>query len=213
MTDRYEAFSLGLDTFYIAGPMRGYPNMNFDAFHRVARYLREEIGVKALNPAENFDGEQGVPYQVCMQEDLQMVLQSQALALLPGWEKSEGAKEEVRVASHTGKKFFLVHFDDDGTVSLEAVDKPYPYEGIADTAKRLVWGDRNQDYGPPTTDFTRTGRLWGALLDRDPIPPEMVAIMMAGLKLSRLAQTPGHLDSRVDTIGYMLTLDRVINDE
>jgi len=85
-------------------------------------------------------------------------------------------------------------------------------KGIEQEAHDLVYGQRNQDYGPPTVDFTRTGKIWGAMLGIDPISPEMIALMMAALKISRLCQTPDHYDSRVDTIGYVLTLDRVIRN-
>jgi hypothetical protein len=84
--------------------------------------------------------------------------------------------------------------------------------GIEQEAHEMVYGARNENYGKPTIDFTRTGRIWGAMLGIDDITPEMVAIMMTGLKLSRLCQTPDHRDSRVDVIGYALTLDRVIRD-
>ena len=88
--------------------------------------------------------------------------------------------------------------------------------GIEKIAHSLVYGKRNQDYGPPTKDFTRTGKIWGAMLEDwepgTPISPEMVALMMAALKVSRLCETPDHFDSRVDTIGYVLTLDRVIRN-
>jgi len=34
--------------------------------------------------------------------------------------------------------------------------------------------------------------------------------MMMALKICRLSESPDHYDSRVDVIGYALTLDRVI---
>lgn len=85
-------------------------------------------------------------------------------------------------------------------------------EPIEQTARNLVTGPRQAAYGSPADDFSRTGQIWGALLNREPIPPEMVAVMMAALKLSRLAETPRHLDSRVDGIGYLIAMDEVIQE-
>lgn len=71
------------------------------------------------------------------------------------------------------------------------------------TADRLVNGDRNNTYGPPSQDFTRTAQLWTTYLDgRSTLEAHDVAVMMILLKVSRLACTPDHEDSWIDIAGY-----------
>lgn len=69
---------------------------------------------------------------------------------------------------------------------------------------------RAADYGPPEINMTGIGLIWTAQLrnhwgipDLPIIGPEMVALMMAGLKLNRLAKSPKHTDSYDDARGYL----------
>lgn len=86
---------------YLAGPMTGYPDFNYPAFHAAAADLRGR-GFKVINPAENHGGDQSLPMIEYLRADLPQVLAVDAVALLPGWEKSTGAKIEVVVAQHAG---------------------------------------------------------------------------------------------------------------
>jgi len=94
---------------YLAGPMRGYPEYNFPAFHAAAAELRAQ-GHEVFSPAErdlNEDGfnpktDEAKPLRYYMLFDLPAVLKSDAVAVLPGWEKSTGAKLEVHVARVCG---------------------------------------------------------------------------------------------------------------
>lgn len=84
---------------------------------------------------------------------------------------------------------------------------------VLDKAKTLVHGDRNKDYGHPRDDFTRTGRIWGAILGIPDVTPEKVALCMIGVKQSRLCNTPGHLDSITDIAGYAETAGMCLEEE
>jgi hypothetical protein len=75
-------------------------------------------------------------------------------------------------------------------------------EDILATAAKLICGDRQDAYGDARTDFTRTGKMWAAVLGLDKITPEQVALCMALVKVGRLCETPGHQDSWVDICGY-----------
>lgn len=78
-------------------------------------------------------------------------------------------------------------------------------EVILETAKTYVLGDRNNTYGSPVQDFTRTADLWSALgfsYNGEPVKAHHVAMAMASLKLSRLAWSPLHVDNWVDLAGY-----------
>lgn len=84
-------------------------------------------------------------------------------------------------------------------------DAPRPPD-VLDTARKIVRGDREQDYGPPERNLTRIGVVWGALLDRDPIPPRTVAVMLAGMKVVRAAGRTNR-DDLIDGAGYLLLAD------
>lgn len=86
--------------------------------------------------------------------------------------------------------------------------------GIAGEAHDLVYGARAHTYGHPRLDFSIIAAVWTGLLKDKLKPGEeldeyRVAVMMTGLKLARLVKSPGHRDSRIDTIGYMLTMERL----
>lgn len=74
-------------------------------------------------------------------------------------------------------------------------------ESILDTAKQMVCGHREQDYGSPENNFARIANLWTAYLDV-PITPVDVAMMMALLKIARIKSGTGTADSFVDLAGY-----------
>lgn len=86
-----------------------------------------------------------------------------------------------------------------------------------DTAKEIIYGDREQVYGHPAKNLTCIAGMWEAylysrgLLDINGagLTAQDVCCMMALLKISRLANTPDHDDSVVDAIGYMALVDRI----
>lgn len=93
---------------YLAGPMRGLPDFNFSAFEKAAARLRS-LGYTVWSPHEHdlnegFDPtkDDAKPLRYYMRHDLPAVLDSDAVAVLPGWEGSEGASLEVHVARACG---------------------------------------------------------------------------------------------------------------
>lgn len=86
---------------YIAGPMTGYPDCNFQAFHAAAERLAA-AGWAVFNPAENFGGRKDLPREEYLRLDLAALAQCDAIAMLPGWEDSRGAKLEYLVAHEMG---------------------------------------------------------------------------------------------------------------
>lgn len=106
---------------YIAGPMRGYAEFNFPAFD-AARDLGLSLGWDVTSPADldrEADGEKATtsekpdwngsvdtrPYVI---RDVAVLTAftpgEDAIALLPGWQKSVGATAEVAVARWVGLK-------------------------------------------------------------------------------------------------------------
>lgn len=85
---------------YISGPMTGYPNHNFDEFNYVEEALKQR-GWTVLNPATK-GLVLGWKWEDYLKYDLQQVLTSDGLAVLPGWMCSRGACLEVSTAQALG---------------------------------------------------------------------------------------------------------------
>lgn len=214
-----------MTTYYLSGPMRGKPNYNFPVFHDVEDALWEWLADQlsdvrddeVLNPANDFEGDPSRPVTDYMEVDLRQVLAADVLVLLPGWRDSEGVTREVSVAVWTGKRFM------EATQSVNALnDKPYWYfedidvsapsksssvRGDAlDEAKALITGDRNNAYGPPWQDFSRTAGALNAYgyqgPEGRPLESHDIAIFVMAVKLSRLMWTPTKHDSWIDIAGY-----------
>ncbi len=88
---------------YLSGPMTGYPEHNYPAFKAAAERWRYHLdNVEVFNPAEAFDGDQTLPYTTYMRNDIHLLLQSDAIALLPGWRDSKGSRFELLIAQNLG---------------------------------------------------------------------------------------------------------------
>lgn len=79
---------------------------------------------------------------------------------------------------------------------------------IADEAKQLVLGDRNQSYGNPADDYAKTAKIWSGMLIHHlkpgvEITAKEAVLMMAALKLSREMHKHKR-DNLVDAVGYEL---------
>lgn len=99
---------------YLAGPMSGLPEFNFPAFDAAAYRLRNQ-GHEVISPADldrqdGFDPSGATGFEVLSlafrerfaRNDLQALLEVDAVALLPGWQDSTGARNEVRIACWLG---------------------------------------------------------------------------------------------------------------
>lgn len=90
---------------YVAGPMTGYTDLNFPAFHAAAAELRAQ-GHHVENPAE-INADPNAQWLDCMRMDIARLVTCDAVYLLPGWEKSRGAKVEHGLA--VGLGFRVIH--------------------------------------------------------------------------------------------------------
>lgn len=124
MSDNVVEFPGHQPSIYIAGPMSGYPHLNREKFDNAAEAFREG-GWEVFNPAENDlqlygegwfednDGTKeaceaakkkyGVDVRDLLGTDLDFICyQADAIAMLPGWEKSLGARAEHATAVALG---------------------------------------------------------------------------------------------------------------
>lgn len=81
---------------YVAGPMTGYPELNFPAFHAAAAWLRG-LGYHVENPAE-INADPAAAWVDCMRADIARLVTCDRIYLLHGWQKSRGAKVEFDLA-------------------------------------------------------------------------------------------------------------------
>lgn len=93
---------------YVAGPMSGKPDYNFPAFHAVAETLRAH-GYEVVNPAEDNDTTQ--PYEYYIRRAIEGLLTCDAVTMLPGWERSHGARMEHMIAANLGMR--ILYGDDE----------------------------------------------------------------------------------------------------
>lgn len=181
--------------------MTGIPDFNYPAFNQAAERWASS-GWKVFNPATHsaIGVDQMDPDEaraLFMKKDIEWVMDADAVAVLPGWQKSVGASVEVSVAR------VLLH------PVYDAISGELWAESAVQEAQRLVHGDRGANYGHPIDDFGRTGRLWAAILGLpEAVAPEMVGLCMAAVKISREVNKPSR-DNRVDLAGYAETIEMI----
>lgn len=205
---------------YIAGPITGIPMSNFPAFD-AARDRWAEAGWAALSPADitrkywrdrfgtEFDPSSPSDPRMCvggdiypelLRLDFKALSSAEAIALLPGWERSHGVSIELPYALALGMPVY----------DAAQPGQLLPPENIAAEAQRLVLGARQKDYGHPIDNYTMVGRMWGAFLGLPDIDPRKAAHMMSLAKIAREGNAYKR-DNLVDLIGYALVAQMIVD--
>lgn len=95
---------------YLAGPMTGYPRLNFDEFFRVEETL-VQLGYEVVNPARDDGGdtadeavalaghEPRTDWERYMRLDIAALVTCDAICLLPEWWTSKSATCEQTIAA------------------------------------------------------------------------------------------------------------------
>lgn len=99
----------------------------------------------------------------------------------------------------------------------EALNTEPRKESILDEAARIIYGDREKNYGHPGKNLEAIADLWDTYLHRAGlitvqdlgVTPNHVCMMMILMKIARLLNAPDHRDSQVDIAGYVALMERV----
>ena len=98
---------------FIAGPMRGYPNYNFDKFDAYEKLLKDK-GIECVNPGRISRKFKEVEVNNDINVYNEMVKLQQeaektcnAILLLDGWQWSKGVMLEVKTAAENDFQFLL----------------------------------------------------------------------------------------------------------
>lgn len=109
-----------------------------------------------------------------------------------------------------------IHYSD-FVASIEAVKESkqhpdmvnHPSHTILDTAKSLIYGDREKDYGKTSDNFADIAKGW-EVITKATITPEQVGLMMAWLKICRANKDNCEKrDSLVDLAGYAGCIEKI----
>jgi hypothetical protein len=94
------------EKLYISGPITGLPEGNYPAFNAAAADLRAR-GFEVENPAEAFGGVRGLPWEIYMANDVEVIMtECWGIALLDGWATSRGSRLEVALSVNLGLKIY-----------------------------------------------------------------------------------------------------------
>lgn len=194
---------------YCAGPMSDCKeDFNRESFRQAADIV-EEHGYEPVTPVDIDDevDHSGWEWSDYLRADIKVITDCDLIALLPGWEESRGAQLEYQTAMGLG--LIAKEVDLEHGLLVDHNPEKESETTILTEAQRLVFGPREADYGHPHTDFTRTAKIWSAILDTE-VTAKQAALCMVGVKLSREVHRPKS-DNRVDIAGYAAVADRIEN--
>ena len=192
---------------YLAGPMRGHPDLNFPAFHAATLDLTDR-GYDVWSPAAQGLADDS-SFEACMAVDLPEVVRADAVVVLPGWQDSQGARIETTVAWRLDKP--VLRYPD-----LKPARHPSSqlFHGLLDEAGRLH-DRKQQDYGADDDPFAnvRASSTWG-------VPGWVGALIRLNDKVVRLQRfardgelaNESAIDSMTDIAVYAL-IARVLYEE
>jgi len=92
---------------YVSGPMTGIKDFNFPAFASAAKEM-ESRGYTAVNPATL--NTPNTSWNDCMKADIRALVDCDAIVMLKGWERSNGAQIELNLAHRLGME--IMFFDE-----------------------------------------------------------------------------------------------------
>lgn len=79
-------------------------------------------------------------------------------------------------------------------------------------ACKVALNSRGQHYGKVLENHNRIAKIWSLIIGSE-VTEEQVALMMVGLKVARLIETPDHQDSILDIAGYAAVMSECIEEK
>lgn len=107
-----------MKNIYIAGPMTGIEDYNYDEFINAARDIRKlrlhpvHTANLRLHPVHTANTPRNKPYSWYMEIALSLLGHSDAIYLLPGWQESEGVTKYELPEAIRAKIPILLNHDD-----------------------------------------------------------------------------------------------------
>ena len=151
---------------YVSGPMRGYPDFNYQAFNAATERLRG-LGCEVVNPvdigsrhgtAEEINASPELVEKV-LRADLAAVAGCDTIYLLKGWERSDGARRELGVALACDLRVVQEGVSFDASALREAVEDVMQSNNFAYIKDRcaaaLAARPRNCDVGTAEDQIRR----------------------------------------------------------
>lgn len=204
---------------YIAGPMTGIPQFNFRAFDAAARELTE-AGYDPLNPAAMDDpasrraalasrdgsikgGINGKTWGDYLSRAPKIIAdEADAVAVLPGWEISRGARLEVYAAELCEKPVYdFAEWSGTGD-PLQTFPVAPGQRNVLEEANSITQGVRADNYGSAAENAVQFAEIAAGATGLD-IKPEHYPVLMICVKLARIQGGASfHRDSWVDIAGY-----------
>lgn len=127
------------------------------------------------------------------------------------WMKNGGKEQGYLYVSRVANDYYSCSANKHGAGDFFAEEDLISYEGcnviapkektVLQEAESLIYGDREQDYGSATKNFSNIAAMWSVILGKE-ITIEQVVQCMIALKQCRLINQPDHKDSWVDICGY-----------
>lgn len=124
---------------------------------------------------------------------------------LAHWHKENIEREEAKRHGEDVKRDIREVVEKDG----EDAKRRLTRADILHAAEKCVCGQRETDYGTPEDNFKAIAKLWEAYLNKActrgvnvRVEAKDVAVMMALLKIARIARGGGKADNWIDLAGY-----------
>lgn len=97
--------------YYLCGPIdtAGQKEKNIETFKRSASYLRTTYCI--VSPIEENTTESCDSYEEFIREDMKLLLECNAIILLPGWPQSRGARGELEIAMKLNMEVYFFDID------------------------------------------------------------------------------------------------------
>lgn len=162
----------------------------------------EEIAGKPVIASGNKE------WAALLKRDQKLVADVDAIVVLPNWQKSRGAKEEVRAAVGVNTPVYEV----DTLKLLPTNQLPY-YEAegsILHEAIRITEGERGDAFVHPLKEYAEVAKLWSTI-DEQKVTPENVALKKLLSNVVKLILAPSRKHA-VDIAGYIRCIEMIAEE-